>query len=291
MARRFSLRLTSIATVLWYTYSIRPMEESLQMFAEEALNSSLSQNPGLTSWNRYWASFPKGAADTCDFGSAPSSPKDCVKSGNRIWPNKKWDVETLIRERSNKRPPGCSMRGKNLYWNKKGNSNYKNSKTKKFRLVCFFPDARLDAIEARNILNEKRGKGNEVCASSKLTMAAMAHAEDMAERGYLEHRATSPYPRGETPEERMASFGFTSSNVWPAVGQNIARSSSGLEDLLNSCWTDDPDSNAILFDEKWTTMGYAVYAAKQGDDPIHVLLLEDSTCEKCGCDEWSNLDE
>lgn len=81
-----------------------------------------------------------------------------------------------------------------------------------------------------------------------LTRAAASHAQDMARRSYLEHRA----PDGSTPGDRATRAGYR----WQAVGENIASGVFTAREAVEG-WLDSPGHCANLMQPHFTEMGLA----------------------------------
>lgn len=81
-----------------------------------------------------------------------------------------------------------------------------------------------------------------------LERAAAAHAQDMARRSYLEHRA----PDGSTPADRATRAGYR----WQAVGENIASGVFSAREAVDG-WLRSPGHCANLMQANFTAMGLA----------------------------------
>lgn len=88
--------------------------------------------------------------------------------------------------------------------------------------------------------------------SDQLAASALAHAKDMAERGYFDHVS----PEGVRPEERMAKAGW---HVMP-VGENIAAGQASPAEVVQG-WIDSPGHCKNLLNPHYKHLGVAyVYA-------------------------------
>ncbi len=120
-------------------------------------------------------------------------------------------------------------------------------------------DAPAIAAEALRLVNEARARPRRCGDRSfdpapplrlvpTLERAASAHAQDMARRSYLEHRA----PDGSTPGDRATRAGY----AWQAVGENIASGVFSAREAVDG-WLHSPGHCANLMQPNFTEMGLA----------------------------------
>ncbi len=120
-------------------------------------------------------------------------------------------------------------------------------------------DAPAIAAEALRLVNEARARPRRcgdrafdpappLRLDPTLERAAAAHAQDMARRSYLEHRA----PDGSTPGDRATRAGYR----WQAVGENIASGVFSAREAVDG-WLGSPGHCANLMQPNFTEMGLA----------------------------------
>ncbi len=120
-------------------------------------------------------------------------------------------------------------------------------------------DAPAIAAEALRLVNEARARprrcgdrafdpASPLRLDPTLERAAAAHAQDMARRSYLEHRA----PDGSTPGDRATRAGYR----WQAVGENIASGVFSAREAVDG-WLGSPGHCANLMQPNFTEMGLA----------------------------------
>jgi uncharacterized protein YkwD len=120
---------------------------------------------------------------------------------------------------------------------------------------------------ALELVNEARSRprrcaGQSFPAAAKLRLhpllerAAMAHAQDMAERGELRHEGHD----GSSPAQRLARSGYR----WRIVGENVAAGPPDIETAIAG-WLGSPGHCANLMHPGFTEMGvgYAVNPRSQ----------------------------
>lgn len=119
------------------------------------------------------------------------------------------------------------------------------------------------AREALQLTNAFRAKGG-ACGgvamppvgplswSDQLAASALAHAKDMAARGYFAHIT----PEGGRPEERMAKAGW---HTMP-VGENIAAGQSSPSEVVQG-WIDSPGHCKNLLNGSYKHIGIAYFYA------------------------------
>jgi len=88
--------------------------------------------------------------------------------------------------------------------------------------------------------------------SDALAASALAHAKDMAERGYFDHVT----PDGVRPEQRMAKAGW---HVMP-VGENIAAGQAIPAEVVQG-WIDSPGHCKNLLNPNFKHLGVGYFYA------------------------------
>ena len=91
-------------------------------------------------------------------------------------------------------------------------------------------------IERVNALRAQSGLG-PVRPNAALERAALAHARDMANRGFFDHRS----PDGRGVGERVRSAGYT----WCGVAENIALGQTSIPEAFDS-WRTSPGHRANM---------------------------------------------
>ncbi len=85
--------------------------------------------------------------------------------------------------------------------------------------------------------------------SALLSEASRAHAEDMAERGYFDHKT----PEGITPTQRLAKTGYQ----WSLTGENIARGQMSAREAVEG-WLASPGHCANIMEPRFSETGFAL---------------------------------
>jgi uncharacterized protein YkwD len=96
--------------------------------------------------------------------------------------------------------------------------------------------------------------------SAALDRAALAHAQDMAERQVLSHAGRD----GSTPGERATRSGYR----WRAVGENIASGQATAEQVVAD-WLKSAHHCANLMDPDYSEMGAAFAIGSQGEARVY----------------------
>lgn len=99
--------------------------------------------------------------------------------------------------------------------------------------------AKVNAIRRREGLEPLR-------ADSELQKAAQAHAQDMLERGYFEHRS----PSGTTVRERSRAAGYD----WRTIGENIAEGQQSVEEVMDT-WMRSPGHRRNILSPQFEELG------------------------------------
>jgi uncharacterized protein YkwD len=103
---------------------------------------------------------------------------------------------------------------------------------------------------------EKFGAAAPLSVSRKLNEAAGAHARDMANRKYFEHRGSD----GSEPKERVRRAGYESR----LTGENIALGPESAEEVVAG-WLHSPGHCANIMDARFRDIGIGVATgAKRG---------------------------
>jgi uncharacterized protein YkwD len=93
-------------------------------------------------------------------------------------------------------------------------------------------------------------------ANALLERAAQSHAQDMAERNFLGHEATS----GSMPGERAKTAGY----AWSSIGENIAAGQTSAEEVVDS-WLDSEGHCENLMDPGYSETGVAHAISRSSD--------------------------
>jgi len=123
------------------------------------------------------------------------------------------------------------------------------------------------SAEALRLVNEARARPRRcgdrafdatgpLRLDATLARAAEAHAQDMARRSYLEHRALD----GSTPGDRATRAGYR----WQAVGENLASGVFSAREAVEG-WLQSPGHCANLMQPNFTEMGIA-FAVNAGSE-------------------------
>ena len=102
--------------------------------------------------------------------------------------------------------------------------------------------------QPRNCGAEAFDAAQQVSASTALSSAAMAHAQDMATHSHFQHAGTD----GSTPGERATRAGYR----WSVVAENIASGITSAEDVVKG-WLDSPGHCVNIMRPEFTEMGVA----------------------------------
>lgn len=120
-------------------------------------------------------------------------------------------------------------------------------------------DAKKVAREALALVNEARAKprrcGRQRYSAApplelndKLMAASLAHAKDMAARGYISHEGSDK----SVPTDRVARAGY----AWKAVGENVAAGQYTAKEVVEG-WLSSPGHCGNIMDADYTQMGVA----------------------------------
>jgi uncharacterized protein YkwD len=104
--------------------------------------------------------------------------------------------------------------------------------------------AQADLVAATNAAREAAGC-SPVEADAELHSTAQRHAEEMAERGYLEHTGRD----GATPSERIGAHGYAD-----AYGENLAHGYPTVLEVME-VWMNSPEHRTNIEDCSFTSIG------------------------------------
>lgn len=111
------------------------------------------------------------------------------------------------------------------------------------------PDENADRrAKVLNLTNAERARDSlpELKSDSRLDQAAQRHAEDMAKRGYFDHKS----PEGVDPGTRIQGAGFRAS----AWGENIFMGPVSAKEAVDG-WMKSPGHRANILGKDFTHMG------------------------------------
>ncbi len=112
----------------------------------------------------------------------------------------------------------------------------------------------LQFLRLINEYREENGAG-PLLLSDTLAVAAEHHSKDMAEYGFFAHNtlASSYYPVGSQPWDRMAAEGYTYNTI---RGENLATGTETAEESFEA-WRESPSHNAAMLDGRYRVIGIA----------------------------------
>jgi uncharacterized protein YkwD len=113
---------------------------------------------------------------------------------------------------------------------------------------------------ARTCGRERYAAAAPLTLSDTLTVAALLHARDMAERGSLGHRGSD----GSASSDRITRAGY----VWSASGENIAAGQRDAATVVAG-WLESPGHCATLMGPQFTETGIAFALAPASNPPIY----------------------
>lgn len=98
------------------------------------------------------------------------------------------------------------------------------------------------------LLNDERAEGgvSMVQEDARLSGAALGHARDMVDRGYLAHVS----PEGATPGDRALAAGYD----WNFIAENIAQGFHS-DPAVIAAWMDSPGHRANMLDARAEEFG------------------------------------
>lgn len=123
-----------------------------------------------------------------------------------------------------------------------------------------------EAQQVRQLLNGLRAEEGlgPVSPSPRLEQAAMAHAMDMAENAFFDHRGSDGSAVGD--RARAAGYG------WCAIAENIAKGQGGLTEVLGAWANSPPHRQNMLLDD------ITDYGLVRAPGNIWVLVLGREGC-------------
>ncbi|AGZ41081.1 CAP domain-containing protein [Actinoplanes friuliensis] len=106
-------------------------------------------------------------------------------------------------------------------------------------------------------VNEERRRARlgRLVAEPLLAVAARAHSDDMAQRGYFSHHS----PEGTTAGDRVAVTGYQ----FAVVGENIAWGQRTAREVMTA-WMNSRGHKANILDAGFTRIGVGVAADRHG---------------------------
>jgi uncharacterized protein YkwD len=107
------------------------------------------------------------------------------------------------------------------------------------------PNAETNLVTETNRARRSRGLG-ALTENPVLSAAALAHARDMAARGYFAHES----PDGGSVVTRVERQGYN----YRQVGENLAVGQTSAEEVIQG-WTDSPGHAANLYGKDYTEVG------------------------------------
>lgn len=115
-------------------------------------------------------------------------------------------------------------------------------------------------MQARMCGDARHAPAGLLRPSVTLNRAALAHAADMAQHGYLAHEGRD----GSTPAERVTRAGYR----WRSVGENIASGPATPEAVVDG-WVRSPHHCANLMAPQFTEMGVAYSVNRASEAGIY----------------------
>ena len=109
-----------------------------------------------------------------------------------------------------------------------------------------------------NKYREGNGLG-KLLLSDTLSVSSERHSQDMAKYNFFAHdtAASSYYPTGSTPWDRMRAEGYDYQTFW---GENLAVGCESAEQCFQ-LWRDSPEHNAAMLDGDYREIGIARVSA------------------------------
>jgi uncharacterized protein YkwD len=113
-----------------------------------------------------------------------------------------------------------------------------------------------DAAGVVRLVNKERGKAgcSPVTVNAKLTKAAQAHSEDMAEHRNMSHTGSD----GSSPDDRITRAGYR----WSSYGENVAYGYATPEKVMAG-WMSSPGHKRNILDCSFKEIGIGL--AQPGD--------------------------
>jgi uncharacterized protein YkwD len=113
-------------------------------------------------------------------------------------------------------------------------------------------------IELINVERTKRGLP-ALGFDDKLTLAARAHSQDMADKGFFSHTGSN----GSNPGDRISATGYD----WSTYGENIAAGYTTPESVVRG-WMESPGHRANILNRDVRELGVG-HVAKSGSEFTH----------------------
>jgi uncharacterized protein YkwD len=107
------------------------------------------------------------------------------------------------------------------------------------------------AQQVLQLVNAERSQAGcgPVQMEPRLSAAALAHSQDMADRDYFEHNN----PDGNSPAERVRAAGYT----WSSTGENIAYGYDTPQQVMNG-WMSSEGHRENILNCGWVDMGLGI---------------------------------
>lgn len=114
--------------------------------------------------------------------------------------------------------------------------------------------------QARMCGSEPFQPARPLTLDARLTQAAAAHANAMAQGSFMEHEGRD----GSTPAERVSRTGYN----WRSVGENIAMGQTTPEQVVAE-WVRSPEHCANIMEPRFTQMGIAYAFEKRSEGGVY----------------------
>jgi len=104
------------------------------------------------------------------------------------------------------------------------------------------------------------GVSPPLAASPRLAAVAQRHADDMARRGYFDHRGAD----GSTPQQRVSRGGY----AWSISGENLALGRMTAREAVDG-WLASPGHCANIMEPRFRGTGIALAVGRASDRPTY----------------------
>ncbi len=135
------------------------------------------------------------------------------------------------------------------------------------------PQAQLNPIEARivELINTARMQAGAapLALSDRLTLAARAHAQDMAEHGYVAHDSAD----GDTPVDRARAAGLDYDEIAENLLSDPGHDLDSLPQRALTTWLASPTSRINLLAPQFRTTAVAIAHAADGSYYVTLDLM------------------
>jgi uncharacterized protein YkwD len=135
------------------------------------------------------------------------------------------------------------------------------------------PQAQLDPIEARifELVNLARTQAGvaRLALSDRLTLAARAHAQDMAEHGYVAHDSAD----GDTPVDRARAAGLDYDEIAENLLSDPGYDLAALPQRTVTTWLSSPSPRNNLLSPRFIATAVAVAHATDGSYYVTLDLM------------------